>query len=815
MLANRYDPGNSEFCLREFWEKHEIYAFNLDAEGEVYSIDTPPPTVSGYLHLGHVYSYSHTDFMARFWRMQGKRVFYPMGFDDNGLPTERFVQKKLKLEIANMGRQEFIRRCLEISIDVEQTYRKLWEYLGLSVDWKYTYRTIDEESRRIAQWSFLDLYAKGLVYRQEAPAIWCSECQASFAQADLNDLERTSEFVTLEFQADQDFSIPVATTRPELLAACVAVFVNPSDNRYTHFLGQNVKVPFYDQFVPVLADPGADPEKGTGAVMCCTFGDTVDIQWWRTHHLPTIELISPEGTLTEQAGPLVGLSVETARTKIKELLAGNGLIRARESTLQSIRIHERCDTPVEYLMAPQWFIRLLDHKLEFIKLGEQLNWYPSHMKGRYLDWVENLSWDWCISRQRMYGVPFPVWYCKTCKEVVTASVTNLPVDPLNHKPDKKCPHCGGVEFEPETDVFDTWMTSSNSPQIVGKWQNDPGLYDNVFPFSLRPHAHEIIRTWTFYSIVKTYFHFKKLPWKDIAISGWAIAGEGMEKISKSRGGGSVGPHEMIETYSGDAVRYWAASTSPGKDAVISEDKIRSGSRLINKLWNVARFSERFLNQIPNDLQEVDTKLSPADRWILARMQVVIQQTTSAMNEYDYAFAKNEVEGFFWHDLADNYLEMAKQRLYDSEDPMRSGALFTLQYVFCTTLKLFAPFFPFITDKIYQELFSTPEGMLSIHLSNWPKIETEYKNSKDEAFGDILIAIAGAVRRYKSQHNLPLGEEIKRLQLAADDPKLQLRLRESDCDLRSITRAKQIHVTGDSQDSWELIENIGKIKIGIL
>ncbi|OGO65871.1 MAG: valine--tRNA ligase, partial [Chloroflexi bacterium RBG_19FT_COMBO_47_9] len=610
-LTKQYQPSEAEPSLLRVWQENGIYNYVPESASPVFSIDTPPPTVSGYLHLGHLYSYSHADFVARFYRMNGYNIFYPMGYDDNGLPTERLVEKRLGITATQVGRAAFIEKCLQISEDAEKEYQHLWQRIGLSVDWRYSYRTIDADSRRTSQYSFLELYRQGLVYRKEAPAIWCPECKTSIAQAELNDLQRQSEFLDLIFQLDSGEKLLISTTRPELLPACVAIFVHPTDERYPGLVGQTARVPIYGQIIPILADPAADPQKGTGAVMCCTFGDTTDVTWWHNHKLPLIQAIDHCGMMTQIAGEFAGLSIHAARENIVARMEADGLVAGRHPAEQSVRVHERCDTPVEYLLVPQWFIHVLKFKERFLIAGEQVNWIPEHMGTRYRAWVENLNWDWCISRQRYFGVPFPVWYCTVCGEVIPANDEQLPVDPLTDRPAQSCQNCGSLEFHPETDVMDTWATSSMSPQIVGGWLDESGqsLYAKVFPFSLRPQGHEIIRTWAFYPIVKSHFHFHCLPWKDVLISGWGLAGEGMGKISKSRGGGPMPPIEMIEKYSADAVRYWAASSSPGRDAVISEEKIQAGARLITKLWNVARFCERFLEGYTPGLMLTD--ISPA------------------------------------------------------------------------------------------------------------------------------------------------------------------------------------------------------------
>jgi valyl-tRNA synthetase len=798
-LSKRYDPRRTEPVLCDLWQREGIYHFQSENERPVYSIDTPPPTVSGNLHLGHIYSYSHTDFMARFWRMNGYNVFYPMGYDDNGLPTERLVEKRLGITAQQVGRAVFIEKCLQVSEEAEKEYQKLWQRLGLSVDWRYSYRSIDSWSRKTSQWSFLDLYKKGLAYRREAPTIWCSQCRTAIAQAELNDLERESEFVTLAFTLENGTTLPIATTRPELLPACVAVFVYPEDQRYAGLIGSQVRVPVLNFTVPLLADPKADPAKGTGAVMCCTLGDVTDVEWWYTHKLPLKIIIGRDGRMTEAAGSdLTGLDTKQAHKRIVMELEERGLVLKREPVAQSVRVHERCDTPVEYLVAWQWFIRVLDFKPQWLAAGQQIAWQPAHMRTRYNEWVENLGWDWCISRQRSFGVPFPLWYCCQCNKPVLADESQLPVDPTLQLPACSC-QCGSSDFMPEEDVMDTWATSSLSPQIVGRWLAEPELYEHVSPFSLRPQAHEIIRTWAFYTIVKSLHHFHKLPWQNVAISGWGLAGAGGEKISKSRGGGPTTPLEMIERYSADAVRYWAASTGFGKDALISEEKIKNGAKLSTKLWNVARFSERFLQGYPPTLENL--QFTPTDRWLLARLAKLIERVTALLSAYEYATAKSEAESFFWHDLADNYLEMCKERLYGENNPLQEGARYTLYHALLSILKIFAPFMPYVTEEIYRGLFAENEGYASIHLTRWPKGEADWASAEAEAAGDILLEVATAVRRYKSEASISLGSPLGCLLISTRDAELAAMLDAARLDILGVTRAKELrigeHLTLDS------------------
>jgi len=794
-LTKRYKAQQIESDLMNRWESRGVYRFSPNESQPVYSIDTPPATVSGKLHMGHIYSYTHTDLMARFWRMRGFNVFYPMGFDDNGLPTERLVEKMLGVTAQQIGRQAFIEKCLEFSEETEQKYRDLWRRLGLSIDWRYSYRTIDADSIKTAQLSFLDLHARGLVYRRDAPTLWCPECHTAIAQADVDDIERESEFLTLAFKLENGETLPIATTRPELLPACVAIFVHPQDKRYTSLVGQEAEVPLFGQKVPILEDRQADPEKGTGAVMCCTFGDATDVAWWYRHDLPLAIALNQNGEMNEAAGAYAGLPIPQAHKAIAKDLDEAGLLLEHHTLAQSVRVHERCDTPVEHLVTSQWFIKALDYKRQLLEAGEQITWHPAHMQARYRSWVENLAWDWCISRQRTFGVPFPLWYCTECGEVQLAEAEQLPIDPLETQPARPC-QCGGTSFRPESDVMDTWATSSHTPQLAGQWLKDPELYRRVYPMSLRPQAHEIIRTWAFYTLLKALHHENGLPWKEIAISGWGVAGPGQPKISKSRGGGPLPPMEVIERYSADAVRYWAASTGFGKDAIIDEEKIQAGAKLVTKLWNIARFSERFLAdyQPPSH----PPQLTPADRWVLAETQALVSRATDLFEAYEYATAKSEVEAFTWKVLADNYLEIAKQRLYAPDDPLNAGARFTLHHLLLNLVKLLAPFLPYVTEQLYLQLFQPSDGAESVHLSEWPSPDPAWQDEDARRWGETLLAIATTVRRFKSEHNLPLGTELARVQLVAESPATRELLAEAEADLASVTRAQEIVILDKPQ-----------------
>jgi valyl-tRNA synthetase len=814
-IPKQYDPEAAEAHWQQFWAEQQVYAFDVQDESRpVYAIDTPPPTVSGDLHLGHVYSYSQAEFIARFWRMRGYDVYYPMGYDDNGLPTERLVEQRRQIRAQEVGREAFVRACLELSHEIEREYETVWKRLGLSVDWRYTYSTIDDWSRRTSQWSFIDLYRKGLAYRAAAPTIWNPVMQTAIAQAELADLERETRFVTLSFRLEDGSILPIATTRPELLPACVAIFVHPDDSRFAKLVGRRAFTPIFEQLVPILADEKADPTKGTGAVMCCTFGDVTDIEWQRKHKLPLIGVIERNGRLNALAGAYAGLTVAEARERISSDLKARGLLTEERITPQTIRVHERDDTPVEYIETQQWFVKVLEQRERLLEAGRAIRWVPADMQARYEDWVEGLSWDWAISRQRYFGVPFPVWYCADCGEINLADESQLPVDPLVSQPLRPCPACGSSSFIPEGDIMDTWATSSVTPQIAGRWLAEPELYRRVFPMSLRPQAHDIIRTWAFYTIVKSLYHFDRLPWTVVAISGHGLSPTGT-KISKSRGNSQASPLATMARYSADAVRYWAAGGGFGRDSWIGEEQFKVGQKLVTKLWNVFRFSLTFLQDYRPEANP-PAALRPTDRWLLARLQETIEQATSHFEAYDFAKAKVVVEDFFWNTLADNYIEMAKHRLYNAaEAEGRQGARYALYQALLNVVKLFAPIMPHITEEIYQLYFAQFEGSRSVHRAQWPEGQVAWGQSDYYHFGVDLVAIATAVRRFKSNTQRSLGAELGQLILIVEDEKLKENLRRSVTDIQSVTRAREVVFQAPEANGVALTEVGHGLRVGVV
>ena len=581
-LPKHYNPQESEIKWMQYWEKEKIYKFDPESKAEIYSIDTPPPTVSGKMHLGHTFSYSQQDFVVRFQRMLGKNIFYPFGTDDNGLATERMIEKMKNAKGQFMKRKEFVELCLKTLEEIRPDFVYDWKRIGISADFNIFYTTIDAHSQKVSQKSFIDLYKMGRIYKKRAPFVWCPECQTAIAQVEMKDSERDSNLVYMKFDTSLGKQITIATTRPELLPACVAIHVHPDDKRYKKFIGAKAKIPFSDREVKINSNKDVDMAFGSGAVYHCTYGDMDDVKWIEEFKIKPIEIMNKDGTLNEKAGKFVGMHVKKARKEVVEALKEDNRIEKIDPIKHVVNVHERCETDIEILNTDQWFIRYLDLKGDFIKYGRRIKWRPEHMRARYENWIDGLKWDWNISRQRHFGVPIPVWYCKKCNEVIIADEKQLPVDPLVDKPKTKC-KCGSSDFEPEKDVLDTWATSSLTPDIAIELFKNKGIYENLFPMSLRPQAHDIITFWLFNTIVKSYFHHNSIPWKDVMISGWALDPHG-KKMSKSKGN-VVDPREMLKKYSADAIRFWAAGSNLGDDLPFQEKDLVTGIKFTTKIWN--------------------------------------------------------------------------------------------------------------------------------------------------------------------------------------------------------------------------------------
>ena len=776
-MEKYYNFKQNEKAMQDFWREAKIYQFDPNAEGPVYSIDTPPPTVSGSLHIGHLFSFTQAEIIARFHRMQGENVFYPFGFDDNGLPTERLVEREKGIRAADLPRSHFIEICGETTADYEARFRAFWDSLGFSADWNLQYRTIDPDIQRISQALFLELVQKGKAYMKESPVLWCTECRTSIAQAELETRERETFFHYLPFTCGEEI-LEIATTRPELLFGCVCVFVHPDDPRYTHFIGRTVRVPLYNYEIPVLTDDKVAMDKGTGAVMCATFGDSTDAAWFSEHDLPYRRVLLPDGKIAPEVPFIAGLRVPAARKEILRRLGENGLLLRSESLSHTIATHERCGKPVEILPSRQWYIDILSEKERFLQAADEIHWYPPQMKTRYTAWVENLKWDWCISRQRYFGVPFPVWYCKACGKPHFAAPDQLPVNPMETPCTDTCT-CGCTEFLPETAVFDTWATSSITPQINERL----GL--ELTPMSMRTHAHEIIRTWTFYTIVRSLYHTGKLPWKDLMICGFVLAKPG-EKISKSKQNDALDPVKLIEHHSADALRYWTAGAKLGTDTFFTEKELDIPKRFLTKLWNAAKL-------IFSHLEDYDpthpVELLPVDRWILTRCAETTQKAAELLRAYEIGAARREIDDLFWKDLCDNYLELVKDRLYNPDirgAAARRSTQAALYRAFLCILQLYAIYVPHITEYLYQHFYRAFEETDSLHLTRW-NMETTADPSL-LAFGTHIKELLSDARRWKTENGLSMKAALPRITLPQPDA---LWTPETQADLLACTHAEQI------------------------
>ena len=817
-MEQNYDFKQVEPQMQQLWREHEIYKFDDRSQKKVYSIDTPPPTVSGSLHIGHVFSYAQAEMIARYHRMQGEAVYYPFGFDDNGLPTERLVEKEKQIHAKELKRSEFAKECKEVTDHYEDEFKQMWEALGLSVDWSLKYKTIDPMSMRISQRSFLELAKNKKAYRKESPVLWCSTCQTSIAQAELESTEKKSTFNYLRFLVGEEELI-VATTRPELLYGCVCLFVHPDDKRYQKYIGEKATVPLYQFELPILAEESVSMTKGTGVVMCATYGDTTDVEWCEKYQLPYKKVITNAGIIETEVPLVGGYKVLEARKIILEQLQESGDLIRQEAITHAVSVHERCGKEIEIIPSNQWYIDVLSEKERYLEAADEIQWYPKSMKNRYLLWVQNLKWDWCISRQRYFGVPFPVWYCKNCGETKFAEDEMLPVNPLESKPNGVC-NCGCQEFIPETAVFDTWATSSVTPLIHAHYK-EKDARDEFLPMTLRSQAHEIIRTWAFYTIVKSLYHTGQIPWKHIMISGFVLAKKG-EKISKSKNNGSLSPMQLIQTHSADSLRYWCASANLGTDTFFSEEDLKGSKRFLTKLWNAAKFSISHLSDFTmEDKEQLDREYNkkddikktgdsiflPYDLYLLRRIEEVTYQAHQYLEEYEIGQARKCIDDFFWKDYCDYYIEIVKERLYQPEKhgtKERTSAQYTIYKTLLSILKLYSIYVPHITDYIYQQFYREFEETVSIHSTTWDygwELKNESENRLAEVdekkepsilmdFGMHLNEMIAQVRKFKTESGMSMKDELKQIELTCKEEEMAY-FQRSKLDLLGCTKAENL------------------------
>ena len=789
----------------KIWEDEQLYAFDataVDSREQVFSIDTPPPTVSGHLHPGHVFSYTHTDTVARYQRMRGKKVFYPMGWDDNGLPTERRVQNYYGVRCdpslpydpdftppskpdpkrqVPISRRNFVELCVELTAVDEKTFQDLWRAVGLSVDWNQLYTTISPESQRIAQLAFLRNHARGEAYLSDAPTLWDVTFSTAVAQAELEARDYPGAYHRLGFHRPNGEDVFIETTRPELLAACCALIAHPDDERYQHLFGTTVTTPLYGVEVPVLAHSAAEMDKGAGIAMCCTFGDLTDVAWWRELQLPTRTIIGRDGRIlsetpqwiigagsAEKYETIAGKTTFTARKLVVEALVESGEMDGEpKPTQRKANFYEKGDKPLEIIGTRQWYIRNGgrddDLRNALLERGRELEWVPEHMRHRYENWVEGLNGDWLISRQRFFGVPFPVWYTlgtdgePDYEHPLLPDESALPVDPASQPPSGYQESQRGVAggFIGDPDVMDTWATSSLTPQIVTGWERDADLFAKTFPMDFAPEAHDIIRTWVFSRVVRAHLENGVLPWKRAAISGF-VTDPDRKKMSKSKGN-TVVPTEIIDQFGADAVRWRAAMARPGMDSPFDKAQMKVGRRLAMKILNASKFVLGF-----GEGGQVCDITNPADLSMLAGLRQLIAEATEAFDKFNYTAALEVCEQFFWT-FCDDYLELIKERAYDSEGADNAGALSArtaLRLALDVMLRLFAPFLPFVTEEVWSWW---KDG--SVHTSSWPTTDEIPVTGDVDLMSDVSAALV-ELRGVKSTHKVPMRTPILSARISA-------------------------------------------------
>lgn len=797
-MDKKYDHSIAEQEARTLWQQEKIYKA-ANNPGTSFTIDTPPPTASGTLHIGHVFSYTQTDIIARYKRMNGFSVVYPFGVDGNGRATEKYVEKKREIKKHTLPRSEFIKICLEETELMGQSFKNLWTHLGFSMDWDLFYSSISPRAQQIAQESFIELYKKGYIYRKDDPALYCPFCRTSVAQAELDDAQIQSVFNDIVFKDAQGNELIVGTTRPEMLPACVALLYNPTDARYTDLKNSLVTVPVFGFQVPVIEDEAVATDKGTGLVMCCTFGDKTDVAWYKKYKLPYKRIMDHGGKFIESTGILAGLNVKDARTRIIEELKNCQLLRGQKPIVHSVNVDERCKREIEYVVLSQWFIRILDFKKEFLELADRIQWSPAFMKSRYIDWVQNLNWDWCISRQLYYGIPFPAWHCQDCGHTIFADLAELPVDPRELPYKGNCPACSGSNIRPDTDVMDTWNTSSLTPYIiydlvVKKQQGlifQDGNSQTFLPMNMRPQAHDIIRTWAFYTIVKAWMHDKKLPWESIVISGHVLSDAG-GKISKSKGGADTTPDGLLKKYPADAIRFWTASGALGQDIAFSESQIQIGQKLIVKLWNAFRFvSEHMQQERP---EHKDLELGAINEWILQRISESFATYQNYLEKNEFSLALDAIERFFWSDFCDNYLEIIKDQLFNpalyTEEQVQATKG-TLYSVGLRILQMYAPYVPHVTEAIYQQLYRNSIGTISVHQTRFAEYQNQHLFEHSKAIANSIITIVSQVRKLKTEKQLSLKTPLSLLTIVVPAEEMSSKLRSYDKIIKGVTQATEI------------------------
>jgi valyl-tRNA synthetase len=732
-LPKEYDYNAIEEKWMNTWQDSMFY-FDWNSEKTQFIIDTPPPYPTGNFHIGNALNWCYIDFVARYKRMRGYNVMFPEGWDCHGLPTEVKVEEINGITKSQVSRGEFRRMCVELTTKNIERMRKSLRRLGFSIDWSNEYITMEPSYFGKTQASFVQMYEHGKIYQQNHPVNWCPRCETAIAFAEVEYDARNTVLNFLNFD-----KLRIATTRPELLAACVAVAVNPDDDRYSIYVNTEVKVPVFGYEVKVISDKSVDPTFGTGVVMICTFGDKQDVRWWVEHNLPLRKAIDKTGKMTDIAGKYAGMSTDECKKAIIEDMKITGILYRQEKLDQNVGLCWRCKTAIEILSERQWFVRIIAE--DILKTANEVTWVPDYMKVRLENWTGTMEWDWCISRQRIFATPIPAWYCAECGQTKVAKEEWLPLDPTQKKPPEAC-ECGSTEFRGEEDVLDTWMDSSISALHVSGWLSDKPLH---LPAQLRPQGYDIIRTWAFYTILRSKSLLDKKPWETILLNGMVL-GEDGHKMSKSRNNFVV-PEEVMKKNGADAFRQWAAiGGTTGSDIIFSWKDVVAGSRFLQKLWSIMRFSLPHISDKP-------VPFTPIDLWLLSKLGRLVKECTEKMDDYLFDETFKAIRGFAWEILADNYIELAKSRLYGDGEGKRA-AQYTLFVTIDTLSRLLAPFLPYFSEEVYSHLKQE-----SVHLAAWPQADESLINANAEVTGELIKEITAAIRRYKSEHGMALNAQL--------------------------------------------------------
>ncbi len=802
-MAKNIFSHENEKQIQQFWEENWVDKFDLNSQKPIYSIDSPPPTISWDIHMGHVFSYTQMEVVARFKKMQWYNLFYPFGFDDNWIPTEVLVEKEIWKTSRELGREEFTNQCFKTTEYYRDKLRKLWKSLGLSVDRSLEYSTISPQVQRISQKSFVKLLNEWVIYRANAPSFWCTKARSSVAQSELEYEEKEWMFYDINFYLGSWEKVTIWTTRPELLPACVAVFVHPEDERYKNIIWKDIKTPLWDQ-VKILGDEQVDMEKWTWVVMCCTYWDETDLYWRRKYDLPEKIIIWEDGVITDW--PAKWKTLTQAKEEIVNILESQQDIENKQPITHSVAVFSRTNNPIEIISVPQWFVKVMDKKDRIKEVWARMNWYPSKMKKRFDNWVDGLEIDWNISRQRYYGVPIPVWYSKKTWEIIPPDNDQLPVNPLKDVPNTLPEWHTEDDILPESDVLDTWATSALTPFVNAKRGEEDSMEDKLMPMSLRTQAHDIISTWTFGSVIKSMYHNDDVPFENVMISGHMVAKWG-EKISKSKWNAWRKPEEYIQDYWADAVRYWTCGAVLGKDIALDEEEIKKWQKLVIKLLNSAKFVFMNLSDFDVNKQIEFDKLEEIDQKMISRLQNVALNMEEYFQRFEFLYVRREFEDFFWRQFCDNYLEIVKWIIYnpweyEDWETKKLSAQYTLYFCLNKIIKLIAPIQPHICEYLYQNYYKQAEWAISVHNTTYPGNDNlQDFDAVDTGDIDKLFHIISLIRQSKSNSWIKLWQQVSCVNIIWSSKDLEVYKKYTQY-LKSVSKANSLNF-----QEWEELVSI--------